>query len=644
MILASLPNRAVAIAADTPALPQHQPALDGLRGLAVAGVVAFHAGFGWAAGGFLGVSTFFTLSGFLITCLLLEEHHRTGRVDLRRFWARRFRRLLPASLMTLAAVSIGAAVLATPDQLARLRTDVFAALFDVANWRFLLAGRSYGDLFSTPSPVLHFWSLAIEEQFYVVYPVLVAVVVATTRRARRRLGVVLVALTAITVVLGVVWPAYYSTLARAPELLVGALLAVALGRRRGLEAGRAQRVAGLAGPVALGGLFVAWSSVDVEAAALFRGGFLVHALASAVVIVVAMQPGIVRTALSLPPLRWLGRISYGVYLIHWPIFVWLTPERAGVSGLMLVALQLTLTLGLAALSSHFVEQPIRTGRGRRVLRAPVFLPAFAVIAVVSVLVVTIEAPAPQSEFAAATTTPSRLASVDDSIPRIEVFGDSTALRTAYGLPGWGMRTARLSAVITQTRLGCSLARGGVVDTFGRPHASGADCDAWPQRWRSAVEAGRPDAVVLQIGPWDVSDRKRPGRANFEHVGQPAYDAFLKQEMHLAVDVLSSTGAQVLWLTSPTIDLQRMAVPRPTKPLPASDPARMARLNALIREVAAERADVVQVIDLAQYLRNAPGGELDPALRPDGVHLSEQASIELASWLGPQVLGALRPSG
>src|SRR5687768_13320332 len=211
----------------------HHDSLDGLRGVAVAGVVLFHAGFGWAEGGFLGVSTFFTLSGFLITSLLLAERAATGRIALGAFWARRARRLLPAALATLLAVAALASWLATPEQLASLRGDVLAALFYGANWRFILDGQSYGDLFAAPSPILHFWSLAIEEQLYVLFPLLVVLV----GRGRRRLGTALVALVAGSVALtwlvyspgGSTSAAYYGTFTRAGELLVGALLALVLG-------------------------------------------------------------------------------------------------------------------------------------------------------------------------------------------------------------------------------------------------------------------------------------------------------------------------------------------------------------------------------------------------------------------------------
>jgi len=161
------------------------PGLDGLRGLAVLGVIAFHAGFDRMVGGYLGVSTFFTLSGFLIGSLLLTESTARGSINLRHFWGRRFRRLMPASLATLAAVMLlFGPFVATADQRQVLGSNVLGALFDVANWQLILTGSSYGQLFTAPSPVLHFWSLAIEEQFYLVFPLLLLGIWRLTRGRR----------------------------------------------------------------------------------------------------------------------------------------------------------------------------------------------------------------------------------------------------------------------------------------------------------------------------------------------------------------------------------------------------------------------------------------------------------------------------
>src|SRR5262245_33093968 len=163
----------------------YEPALDGLRAVAVMAVLFFHARFSWAQGGFLGVSTFFTLSGFLITSLLLREHATTGSISLRSFWRRRFRRLLPASWLTLALViAMGAAGWWNNDQLRDLRGDVPAALAQVVNWHFILADRSYGAQFAAPSPLEHYWSLSLEEQFYLVFPLAVAGLLILGRRRR----------------------------------------------------------------------------------------------------------------------------------------------------------------------------------------------------------------------------------------------------------------------------------------------------------------------------------------------------------------------------------------------------------------------------------------------------------------------------
>ena len=217
-----------------PARLAYEPSLDGLRGLALMAIIVYHSGLDWAPGAFLSVSTFFTLSGFLITALLLAEHQRDGGISLRQFWSRRLRRLLPASVAVIAAITAAAIWFADSTQLARLRGDALASLAYVANWRFIATGDSYAAGFESPSPFTHFWTLAIEEQFYVALPLLVVLVLAVARGSRRMLSVVFIALT----VASLLWSMhlessgattdrlYFGTDVRCAELFAGALLAV----------------------------------------------------------------------------------------------------------------------------------------------------------------------------------------------------------------------------------------------------------------------------------------------------------------------------------------------------------------------------------------------------------------------------------
>jgi peptidoglycan/LPS O-acetylase OafA/YrhL len=217
----------------------YDPALDGVRALAVLAVLLFHAEIPGAPGGFLGVSTFFTLSGFLITRLLLAELARTGTIDLGRFWTRRFRRLMPASLLGLAVVLALAHLTTDPTALGRLRGDVFSALAYASNWRFMQTAESYFGIFEDPSPVQHFWSLSIEEQFYLLYPLIVLALWRRRADVGRGLAVPIGALTIAGAAAGVALTTsgasqarvYYGTDTRAPELLVGALLALWMTQR-----------------------------------------------------------------------------------------------------------------------------------------------------------------------------------------------------------------------------------------------------------------------------------------------------------------------------------------------------------------------------------------------------------------------------
>jgi peptidoglycan/LPS O-acetylase OafA/YrhL len=372
----------------------HIPALDGLRGLAVAAVVAYHLGARGATGGYLGVSAFFTLSGFLITSLLVVEHQGQGRISLSGFWIRRFRRLLPAAVAVIGAVTLASTWLADGAQLASLRGDVIAGLAYVANWRFVLDERSYAELFAGPSPLDHLWSLAIEEQFYVVFPLLTAGLLALVRGRRAWLGAAYGALFAGSVAWSVhlsgtaagVARAYYDTGARAAEVLAGCLLAVAVaGRTDRLE--RHGRAIAAAGTAALAAVLVSWTLVPQDSPWLPGGGFALHAAAVVVVLLAAHVRGPVAALCSTSPLRLLGRVSYGVYLVHWPVIVWLDAERTGLDGIALAAVQLAVTAALTALSFHLVEQPVRRrtaplgARGLAVGFASVALVAWGAITV-----------------------------------------------------------------------------------------------------------------------------------------------------------------------------------------------------------------------------------------------------------------------
>jgi peptidoglycan/LPS O-acetylase OafA/YrhL len=716
--------------APAPARIPYQPSLDGLRGVAVLAVLFFHGGFAWARGGFLGVSTFFTLSGFLITSLLLAEHRDEGRIDLTHFWERRFRRLLPASLLTLLLVIVLAATV-LPEARPGLTGDVLSALFYVANWHFLLAGTSYADLFSLPSPVLHFWSLAIEEQFYLLFPLVAWWVLRRFRGATSALlRVILAGFAASTLVLvvasllGASSFAYYATPARAAELLAGAALAclVWMGRLRPLHPASVEwdappvearpwwaeehwsqtapvpvrtlarpapprltervRAAtptqwpAAAGLVAIAVLVPLYALTDRGERWLSLGGFPLVSVFSCLLIAGALGTGPVQRGLSFEPLRQLGRISYGVYLFHWPIFVWLTADVVGFGGWRLFTVRVGLTLVLAVASFHLVETPIRTGRvlGRR--EGVIVAPAGA-LGVVALLLVTTPgatakgadqfsaaralfesvptavAPATTAAAAQEATPPIALPAGPEgaaappppttALPpppvKVAVFGDSTALMTSAGLLQWGQATGRIEVTAAGAFVGCGISREGTR----RYHWEGEKpvpegCKTWPTSWPAVLREQGTQVAVVQAGPWDAADRRLPGDDRWHHLGDPVYDAYVKAEMRAAVETLESTGAVVVWLTAPVIELGRNEEPPPREPYQASEPERMLRYNRLLWEVAVEHP-TLRLVDLAGYLRALPGGELDPALRPDGVHFTVESSHVVADWLAPAILAA-----
>jgi peptidoglycan/LPS O-acetylase OafA/YrhL len=351
---------------DTPRFG-YSAALDGLRALAVLAVIAYHDDYSWAKGGFLGVDTFFALSGFLITTLLVVEFRRESTIRLPRFWARRARRLLPALLVVLALVALYTHTLVLPWNRPAIRADGLASFFYFANWRFIADKQGYFALFSAASPLRHTWSLAIEEQFYLVWPLVTYALLRASRGSLRILGAVCgvgaaasVAVMAMTYRAGDPSRAYYGTDTRAHTILVGALLAVLFAVWTPTAAARRRlAVVGLGAFVVMLGT---WYIATGTSARYYRGGSAVYSVLACLVVAGALQPGALRSILATRPLVWIGRLSYGLYLFHWPLVVLLVPSRVHMHGLALDALRLASTFAVATLSFVLIESPIREGR------------------------------------------------------------------------------------------------------------------------------------------------------------------------------------------------------------------------------------------------------------------------------------------
>lgn len=640
---ATVAERAVVEEDHHPALP-HMPALDGLRGLAVAGVLLFHAGH--LVGGFLGVDLFFVLSGFLITSLLLREAAGSGQVRLSTFWARRARRLLPAMAGLLLGVAVYARFVADTSELTRIRGDGLATVAYIANWRAVFAHESYWDLFAAPSPLQHMWSVAIEEQFYLLWPL---VIVGLLRwRGRQRLAasvlvtsLVLAACSLATMVLlydpSDTTRVYFGTDARAASILVGVAFAAWRVVRSSSPSARARsatQAVGLAGAALTA---YAWTHAEGTSEWLYRGGMFGLAVVAVAVIaaITSPEPGLLGRALSVAPLRWLGLISYGTYLWHWPVYLVLSPDRTGIDGWPLVLLRLAATLVVAVVSYVVVEQPIRRGTLRRVdLR--VASPLAGVVVAVALLVGTSGATsaAPVGEAVLPDEQPEAIAAIQAApgVERIMVTGNSVGLYLGQGMQD--MPTDRPMVALNRSLLGCTFP---LPDDIRLPNGERfpqglVDCTA---TWAEDVEALRPDVVVVAFNDPGDADYLHEGR--WLHPCMPEYDSWLREEWHRAVDVLSATGAEVVIATPGYSEI----ILAPEERIARTDCA-----NAVVRRVAEERPKAV-VADVARYV--CPSlpcrQEVDGiTLRPDGLHYVGESAQYMADWILDEGRRALAAEG
>jgi peptidoglycan/LPS O-acetylase OafA/YrhL len=630
-------------------------------------------------------------------------------------------------MLVLLATVVASRYLLPPVEVSLLRGDALAALAYVANWRMIFRGSDYFTQTAAPSPLQHTWSLGIEEQFYLVWPLLVAglLVWLTWRRARGTLlAICLIGSAASAFAAAALYHpdnvnrAYFGTDSRAQALLVGAALAALLARS-GRAAGRAARAAsGFIGRAAVpvtrrpsalgeadgsfipgfvGGAFVTrpapattptppapavdraggrwhpivglgaligaatvgllWTRAHGTDAWLYHGGLTAGAIAVALVIAHAViSPGSPTSRLlSLAPLVFLGRISYGVYLWHWPLFQFVNGEQTGLSGLPLLVLRIGLTLAISILSFYLLEQPIRQGRWLKTRTRPAprrawrlhpvgyAIVAAAITAGVTVAATSVPAASSQLGTGRPIVLPSlsarpggvvppmqRPGRVPGSAPRVDFFGDSVSWTIGTYLPAHPGLTVHVPAME-----GCGITVLPDILEQGTPHTNYPQCVNWTVHWRAGVTSDDPDVAVILLNRWEMMDRKLDGV--YQHVGEAPFDAYLLGQLDQAIAIVRARGAHVVLLTAAYT--HRYETPSGGL-YPEDQPARVDAWNALLQTEAAKDPGDITILDLNKLV--CPNGVFTWTInglqvRSDGLHFTPAGVQQIiAPWLLPQL--------
>ena len=599
------------------ALRRYIPQFDGVRAVAISAVVAYHLGH--LRGGWVGVDIFFVLSGYLITSLLLDEDRPPG--NLAGFWGRRARRLLPAVLVLLAALSLYAWAGGAGLVPAQLRAPALATLFYVANWQQIVAGHGYFARYLSVGPLQQTWSLAIEEQYYLVWPLAILVITAISRarRGRSRRGVLL----GCTLALGVasaVWMgvaahwlganrAYLGTDTRAWELLMGGAAAMVWPpvAADGSQTSGSERHGWWSALTVLGvvGVVIGMANAGGPPSWIWDGGLVAIAACATLVVVGAMRAprGVVALVLALGPVRWVGLISYSLYLWHWPVIVLMTPTTIGWTGGPLLAARLGSMVALSCASYYLVERPLRRAdwaAWHRRLHVPVVsFAAVGIVATAAVVLVGTVGP-PEATTAAVGRTPVPTAStqppVRPDLPppgpghplRAWIFGDSVMVDSSLGITAALQATGDVTVVANQALAGWGLSTdptwpAAVAQTQSQDHPQFAigtwSWDQQPARadpvgYRAELEhfiaamVAPPDGVALvvllefpQQGPADSLTDPAAREQNWktqteltddwDRAARLAVAAFPGRAVYLTTQQLFAPGGRFLtWMRTP----------------------------------------------------------------------------------------------
>ena len=630
---AASPSLADGATEQSAALGHYVRGLDGMRAASMAAVLLYHGEIPGFRGGFLGISAFFTLSGFLITSMLLRNHAVSGRIDLRSFWARRFRRLLPAAYLTLAGILVFGATVATQRQTADIPGGVVAALAEVANWFFIRTGQSYAALFTEPSPLQHFWSLAIEEQFYLLMPLALVLLLRAKRSVWVVAGALAAAIAASTAIMVTLFEhgasidrLYYGTDTRAAELLVGALLAVLL-HARPLPAARFRRLAlpalGVGSAVVLG---YCWTHFTLRDAFLYRGGFLLVALSSAALITsIVGNRGPVASVLSFGPIAAFGRITYGVYLFHWPIFLWLTEARTNLDRWPLFALRVGTTVAAATVSYHFLEMPVRRRAWRG--RMPSFQVRWAVPAVILCILVgafAVDQRDVHTNLAGLGDAPAALPAAvtkSDGVLSILLIADKESAALAPELRTRAEHDDKVRVDVAAP-FGCAAV------AKAAPHV----CTNWAKEWPALIKRFNPDVVLFQVSDWA---RSRVASLSGS-TALATQTQWTTRELSAGFDLLTARGATVVWGREGASDIG-VAVRRNNEPFyQAMDTLVTSRSDVRRRAVTGEEIGPL-LDDLALYQRRDASDSTRVMVVGDSIAQTMAYGLERWSAKGDKVV-------
>jgi peptidoglycan/LPS O-acetylase OafA/YrhL/lysophospholipase L1-like esterase len=652
----------------------YQPALDGLRALSVLAVILYHAGIHWIPGGFIGVEVFFVVSGFLITSLMIDEQHVSGKVSLKQFWVRRARRLLPA-LFTMLIASLVAVTFFVKDSAPDFRQDVLPALGYFSNWwQIYFVDTPYFAANSLPM-LRHLWSLAVEEQWYVLWPIAFGFVLGN-KRIPRWISAVVIGLLAAGAMVGTALAftaddetrinfLYLSTITRSSGLLLGAALACVWHPWKKAVVRFAKVRSGFADVLALGALAtLGYISAVIHVAdeQLYKGGLAAATIASAVIIAVVVRSGksLVKRALSFPLLVEIGRRSYGLYLWHWPIFV---VTGARLSSIRLAS-ALTATVIINEFVYQFIETPARKGaignwlRQRRQLsamrrRLPVALTVVvaALVGVTSVQLsgiqardVSVDTGNTDVVFVVPTTLPTTATTAVNTpvtsttlakLPRrVVIVGDSQAHSLAVNKPSGIENTF----VITNGSIdGCGVYdRGvGIGGTSGKFRRNFANCKGFETKWARSAAQAKADVALVVLGAWEVMDLQI--NSFLFKVNTVPADTIFKTQLQRGIDALRKQNVAVALLE---VACMRPVESKggPVPPLPQrGDDTRTGHLNTLMREVAAPENDGVYFVNGPKEWCNDSKIANSLSYRWDGVHVYKPGAKLILETIAPVLL-------